>query len=56
MKLLKIETYCISELKEKALHNALTWLDEYPIETENEKGKCVLNISLMIGRMAIKMK
>ena len=42
MKLLKIETYCISELKEKALHNALTWLDEYPIETENEKGEMCL--------------
>jgi|TARA_R110000803_G_scaffold182504_2_gene244856 hypothetical protein len=39
MKLYKIETYCISELKGNELYNALTWLDEFPIETENNDGK-----------------
>ena len=38
MKIFKIETYKLDELEEQALNQALAWLDEFPIETENNDG------------------
>ena len=38
MKIFKIETYKLDELEEQALNKALAWLDEFPIETENNDG------------------
>lgn len=43
MELYKIETYRINELKGDSLRNALSWLDEAPIETENNDGTMYLD-------------
>ena len=42
MKIFKIETYKLDELEEQALNKALAWLDEFPIETENNDGTMYL--------------
>ena len=42
MKIFKIETYKLDELEEQALNQALAWLDEFPIETENNDGTMYL--------------
>tara|TARA_B100000900_G_scaffold396242_1_gene395349 strand:+ start:654 stop:914 length:261 start_codon:yes stop_codon:yes gene_type:complete len=43
MKIFKIETYKLDELEEQALNQALAWLDEFPIETENNDGTMYLD-------------
>ena len=42
MKIFKIETYKLDELETHALNRALAWLDEFPIETENNDGTMYL--------------
>lgn len=39
MRTFKIQTYRLDELEGQALGRALAWLDERPIETENDKGE-----------------
>ena len=42
MKTFKIQTYRLDELEGQALGRALAWLDECPIETENNEGQITL--------------
>ncbi len=39
MRTFKIQTYRLDELEGQSLGRALAWLDECPIETENDKGE-----------------
>jgi hypothetical protein len=38
MKIMQIEVYQYSDLSEKAKTNVIHWLDEWPLEYENEDG------------------
>ena len=42
MRTLKIKTFRLDELEGQALNRALAWLDECPIETENNDGGITL--------------
>ena len=38
MEIVKIKAYKFEELKDKALVQALTWLDNFPLDYEDENG------------------
>jgi hypothetical protein len=38
MKIVKIKAYKFEELKDKAIIEALTWLDNFPLDYEDEDG------------------
>jgi len=38
MKIVKIKAYKFKELKDKAIIEALTWLDNFPLDYEDENG------------------
>ena len=39
MKIVKIKAYKFKELNDKAIVEALTWLDNYPLDYEDNDGK-----------------
>ena len=39
MKIVKIKAYKFQELNDKAILNALTWLDSFPLDYEDNDGK-----------------